>query len=108
MSSPESIKVVLIGESQVRKTCIIARFLEGKFVSKTKPSLTAQYAKKVITLPDKKTLTFDLWDTAGEEKFRAMARIFLNEAKKWNLYMIQLMKILLKNWKNIGIIKQKV
>ena len=81
MSSPESIKVVLIGESQVGKTCIIARFLEGKFVSKTKPSLTAQYAKKVITLPDKKTLTFDLWDTAGEEKFRAMARIFLQEAK---------------------------
>ncbi len=35
----------------------------------------------MITLPDKKTLTFDLWDTAGEEKFRAMARIFLQEAK---------------------------
>ena len=56
MSSPGSIKVVLIGESQVGKTCIIARFLQGKFVSKTKPSLTAQYAKKVITLPDKKLL----------------------------------------------------
>ena len=35
----------------------------------------------MITLPDKKTLTFDLWDTAGEEKFRAMARIFLQDAK---------------------------
>ena len=46
MSSPESIKVVLIGESQVGKTCIIARFLEGKFVSKTKLPLQLNMQKK--------------------------------------------------------------
>ena len=74
-------KVVLIGESGVGKTCIIAQFTNGKFDPNTVTSLTAQYIRKNVDLPDGETITFDIWDTAGQEKYRALAKIFYKDAR---------------------------
>ena len=74
-------KVVLIGESGVGKTCIIAQFTNGKFDANTVTSLTAQYIRKSIELPKGDIITFDIWDTAGQEKYRALAKIFYKDAK---------------------------
>ena len=74
-------KVVLIGESGVGKTCIIAQFTNGKFDPNTVTSLTAQYIRKNVDLPEGDTITFDIWDTAGQEKYRALAKIFYKDAK---------------------------
>ena len=74
-------KVVLIGESGVGKTCIIAQFTNGKFDPNTVTSLTAQYIRKSIELPKGDNITFDIWDTAGQEKYRALAKIFYKDAR---------------------------
>ena len=81
MSQADPYKVVLIGESGVGKTCIIAQFTNGKFDPNTVTSLTAQYIKKIIEFPDGRSLTFDIWDTAGQEKYRSLAKIFYKDAK---------------------------
>ena len=54
MSQADPYKVVLIGESGVGKTCIIAQFTNGKFDPNTVTSLTAQYIKKIIEFHDAK------------------------------------------------------
>ena len=74
-------KVVLVGESGVGKTCIIAQFTSGKFDPSTVSSLTAQFIRKTLEFPEGKSLTFDIWDTAGQEKYRALAKIFYKDAK---------------------------
>ena len=79
MSDPY--KVVLLGESGVGKTCIIAQFTNGVFDPDTVTSLTAQFIRKAITFEDEKSVTFDIWDTAGQEKYRSMAKIFYKDAK---------------------------
>ena len=79
MSDPY--KVVLVGESGVGKTCIIAQFTSGKFDPSTVSSLTAQFIRKTLEFPDGKSLTFDIWDTAGQEKYRSLAKIFYKDAK---------------------------
>ena len=81
MSNATQHKVVLIGESGVGKTCIIAQFTNGKFDPNTVTSLTAQYIRKNVDLPDGETITFDIWDTAGQEKYRALAKIFYKDAR---------------------------
>ena len=82
MSSPETIKVVLLGEAGVGKTCIIAQFTSNVFDPDTISSLSAQFISKQIELKDiKKIIKFDIWDTAGQEKFRALAKIFYKDAK---------------------------
>ena len=44
-------KVVLIGESGVGKTCIIAQFINKTFDPNVVSSLTSQYIRKNIELP---------------------------------------------------------
>ena len=74
-------KVVLIGESGVGKTCIIAQFINKTFDPNVVSSLTSQYIRKNIELPEGKSILMDIWDTAGQEKHRALAKIFYKNSK---------------------------
>ena len=82
MSSCENVKVVLLGEQGVGKTCIINRFISDEFNENTMSSLSAQFISKTIELKDiKKFIKFEIWDTAGQEKFHSLAKIFYRDAK---------------------------
>ena len=79
---PESVKVVLLGESGVGKTCIISQFTEHKFDQGVLSSISAQFVSKTIEYIDfGKAIKFDIWDTVGQERFRSMAKIFYKDAK---------------------------
>ena len=81
-NSPESVKVVLLGESGVGKTSIIAQFTAGKFDPDCVTSLSAQFVSKTVEFANlEKAIKFDIWDTAGQEKYRALAKIFYKDAK---------------------------
>ena len=76
------LKVVLLGESGVGKTCIINKFTSGIFDPEVVTSLSAQFISKSIEFKEiNKTIKFDIWDTAGQEKFRSLAKIFYKDAK---------------------------
>jgi small GTP-binding protein len=76
----ESIKVVLIGDSGVGKTSIISRFTKDTFNNEEMSSSSAQFTSKTIQINDQ-SIKFDIWDTAGQEKFRALAKIFYKDAQ---------------------------
>ena len=79
---PTSLKVVLLGDSGVGKTCIIKQFIEHKFDKGVLSSLSAQFVSKTIEYVDfGKAIKFDIWDTVGQEKYRAMTKIFYKDAK---------------------------
>ena len=81
-SGTEAVKVVLLGESGVGKTSIIAQFTNSTFDPDQVTSLTAQFISKTIEFQNLgKFLKFDIWDTAGQEKYRALAKIFYKDAK---------------------------
>ena len=73
------IKVTLIGESSVGKTCIINKFCKDRFDSDVDSTLGANYSQKKIERNNKK-IRLDLWDTAGQEKYRAIGRHFYKES----------------------------
>ena len=77
----ESIKVVLIGESGVGKTSIIAQFTKGIFNQDVMSTNGATFSTKKKDFKDeKKTLSFEIWDTAGQEKYRSLAKMFFKDA----------------------------
>ena len=76
----ETIKIVLLGETSVGKTSIISRFASNSFNPNTLSSLSAQFVSKTVEI-DGKSLKLDLWDTAGQEKYRALAKIFYKDAR---------------------------
>ena len=78
----ENVKVVLLGEPGVVKTCIINRFSYDEFNERSASSISAQFITKTIEFKDlKKSIKFEIWDTAGQEKFHSLAKIFYRDAK---------------------------
>ena len=78
--STDPYKVVLVGESGVGKTCIIEKFNTGKYDPFISSSITANFFRKTLEFPEGKSLTFDIWDTAGQEKYRSIDKIFYKDA----------------------------
>ena len=75
-------KLVFIGDPGVGKTCIISRFLKGTFDADQITTVGASYASKTIKISEtNESLTLDVWDTAGQEKYRSLTRIFFQGAK---------------------------
>lgn len=81
-STATSCKVVLLGESGVGKSCIIARFIHNTFSDGYISTKGANYAAKSMTFNeyDGKSLKFEIWDTAGQERFRSLNKIFYKDA----------------------------
>jgi small GTP-binding protein len=78
---PPSCKVVLVGDSGVGKTCIISRYISGAFNQNSPSTNGASYASKLINFEDlKKTISLDIWDTAGQEKYKSLTKFFYKDA----------------------------
>jgi len=76
---PNSIKITLIGDSGVGKTCIIFRFISNEFSANTLTTDGVSYSKKEITYNDKK-MQLDIWDTAGQEQYRSLGKHFYKDS----------------------------
>ena len=78
----QSCKVVLLGESGVGKTSIINRFINDTFDPNSLTSLGASFISKPLYIIDKKkSLKLDIWDTAGQEKYRAITKFYYKNVK---------------------------
>ena len=74
-------KVVLIGESGVGKTSIISRYISNTFSSVLLATPGANFTTKTVFLKDEnQSIKFEIWDTAGQEKYRALAKVFYKNA----------------------------
>ena len=76
----EEIKLILLGESGVGKTAIIKRYLYDKFDLDKTPSTSMNYVEKDIEINNKK-FKLNIWDTIGQEKYRSLSKLFLNETQ---------------------------
>ena len=79
-SNSESIKIVLIGESGVGKTSIISQFVNQVFQEDVETSSSGTYNSKTLIYDNNKVLKLEIWDTAGQEKYRSLASMFYKEA----------------------------
>ena len=74
-------KVVLVGESGVGKTCIINQFIKGEYDDKTTSTISFQFCQKTFEFPGNKNIALDIWDTAGQEKYRSLNSMFYKNVK---------------------------
>lgn len=75
-------KVVLVGDSGVGKTCINMRFIENKFTGNVVATSAASFATKNLVLDEYggKVVKFEIWDTAGQEQYRSIGKVFYKGA----------------------------
>ena len=65
-------KIILIGDVAVGKTCLLSRYLKNQLPKKAGPTIGVEFATKNVTMKDGSTVKAQLWDTAGQEKYRAI------------------------------------
>ena len=74
-------KIVLLGDSGVGKTCLISRIISGQFDANVNSTNGASYASKKVDYPQLgKSLVLDIWDTAGQEKYKSLTKFFYKDA----------------------------
>ena len=66
-------KVIVVGDGQVGKTCLITRFVKNNFLTEYKKTLGVDYLQKTMQV-EGDDVTFHVWDTAGQEEFNSLTR----------------------------------
>lgn len=79
MSANKEIKVVLVGESQTGKTSLLNRFRGEQFDENTKSTIGASCHNLELEYKGK-PMVFQIWDTAGDEKYHSINRYFYKDA----------------------------
>ena len=75
-----SIKLIIIGSVNVGKTSLLTRYATGTFQNISKSTSNASFISKIKNVNNQK-YEIKLWDTAGQEKYRSLTKIFIKEAK---------------------------
>ncbi|GJU84465.1 Ras-related protein RabE1c-like protein [Tanacetum coccineum] len=65
------IKLLLIGDSGVGKSCLLLRFSDGSFTTSFITTIGIDFKIRTIEL-DEKRIKLQIWDTAGQERFRTI------------------------------------
>jgi small GTP-binding protein len=73
-------KLIFAGESGVGKTCIINRAVQNVF-SRVESTIAGQFHRLERQNSRGEKILFDIWDTAGQEKFRCLTKNFFQGAK---------------------------
>ena len=72
----KEVKVILLGESGVGKTCIIERYMSNKFNSNLPSTLCSAYSIKKI-IRDNTLYVINICDTTGQEKYHSVTNLFV-------------------------------
>jgi Ras-related protein Rab-5C len=72
-------KLVLVGNTSVGKTCIAKMATTGAFADDSTPTLGATYVSKLVRLGNTE-VRLQIWDTAGQERYRGMTPMYFRGA----------------------------
>ncbi|XP_026822615.1 ras-related protein Rab-13-like [Rhopalosiphum maidis] len=79
MNTGESYKVLVLGDSNVGKTCLMHRFCDETYYDTYISTIGVDYKQKIIQL-DEKPVKLQIWDTAGQERFRTLTTAYYRGA----------------------------
>ena len=74
------VKVILVGDSGVGKSCLIIRYCKDVFQPTYFSTIGIDFHHKHILRPNGSVLTIHVYDTAGQERFRTVSKSFYRQA----------------------------
>ena len=67
-------KILLLGDSEVGKSCFLMRYADNVFVDNYITTIGLDYKLKYIQLDSGQVIKVQLWDTAGQDRYRTIAK----------------------------------
>ena len=80
MADVQMVKIIMVGSMSVGKTSLITKYATGKKPEESKTTKNASYISK-NKIYNKTNFEIKLWDTAGQEKYKSLTKLFTKEAK---------------------------
>ena len=80
MSVDETVKIITLGESSVGKTSILAKYVDDIFDINMISTLGVDFKRKTEII-DNKQINIKVWDTAGQECFRNIQKIYYHNTE---------------------------
>lgn len=72
-------KLIIIGDSGVGKTCLLTRFADDKFTPSHISTIGIDFVIKMMKVEDI-TVKLQIWDTAGQDRFRTITQSYYKNA----------------------------
>ena len=73
------LKLLILGDSSVGKTCILLKYVDNKFEESNIATVGVDYMDKMIEYKNF-NIKLQIWDTSGEEKYRSITKNFYRNA----------------------------
>uniref|UniRef100_A0A4W4H531 Ras-related protein Rab-19 n=1 Tax=Electrophorus electricus TaxID=8005 RepID=A0A4W4H531_ELEEL len=70
-------KIILIGDSNVGKTCVVQRFKTRMFSERQQNTIGVDFTVRTLNIEGKR---IQVWDTAGQERFRTITQSYYRSA----------------------------
>ena len=67
-------KILLLGDSEVGKSCFLMRYSDNVFVENYITTIGLDYKLKYVQLDSGEMIKVQLWDTAGQDRYRTIAK----------------------------------
>lgn len=74
------LKLVLLGDASVGKSCLVVRFSKDEFHEYQEPTIGAAFMTQSVNVDEDYTVKFEIWDTAGQERYRSLAPMYYRGA----------------------------
>ena len=69
-------KIIIVGNSTVGKSSLLNRYIDNNFNDTYSTTIGVEFGVKYVTLNDNTPIKLQIWDTAGQESFRSITRLF--------------------------------
>mmetsp|Transcript_12359 Transcript_12359/g.39120 ORF Transcript_12359/g.39120 Transcript_12359/m.39120 type:complete len:211 (-) Transcript_12359:66-698(-) len=72
-------KYIIVGDTACGKSCILLQFTDTRFHPVHDLTIGVEFGSRTVTI-DNKQVKLQIWDTAGQEKFRSITRSYYRGA----------------------------
>ncbi|CAI2379365.1 unnamed protein product [Moneuplotes crassus] len=72
-------KLIIIGDSGVGKSCLLSRIMDNTFKEEHNVTIGVEFGCFIVKV-NKSVIKLQIWDTAGQESFQSITRIFYRGA----------------------------
>ena len=73
-------KILLLGDTSVGKTCFLMRYADNTFQEIHLSTIGLDYKLKNVQIDDGKIVKIQIWDTAGQDRFRSITKNYYKGA----------------------------
>jgi len=83
MATPplRKLSVVVIGDTGTGKSCLLLQFIDRRFSASHDLTIGVDFGSRVVELgAQRERVKLQIWDTAGQESFRSIARSYYRDA----------------------------